>query len=286
MKTANAHAGTNTWTLRLFTFLVWLAVGLCAAYWAFKFVTTKPVEATAASAAPAVVVDTKAVAMLLGATDNVAAKSVSAPTVKLALFGLATTVTGQGVALIATEDKPAKPYRVGAKVTDDLVLKSISKVDAVLATSITAPESQKLSLPDRKPATFVATAAAAAAQKQVPNAALPIAGGAAPAYPNTIGTINPVLAESLRQPPISRFAPRAAGAVPGAAVILGAPPGALPAAPAMPVQVPVNPANPAMPAPAAGSTVTPAIIPSTINPAAAAPSGPTAISGTADSAVR
>ena len=283
MKTANAHAGTHTWTLRTFTLLVWVAVGLCAAYWAFKFVTTKPVEATAAMAAPAVVVDTKAVAKLLGATDNTAAKSVSAPSVKLALFGLATTVTGQGVALIATEDKPAKPYRVGAKVTDDLVLKSISKVDAVLATSITAPESQKLSLPDRKPATFVATAAAA--QKQAPNAALPIATGAAPAYPNAVGTLNPVLVESLRQPPISRFAPRAAGAVPGAAVIPGAPPGA----PAMPVQAPANlanPAIPAMPAPAAASNVSPQAAPRTINPAAAAPSGPTAISGTADSAVR
>ena len=281
MKIANAHAGTNTWTLRTFTLLVWVAVGLCAAYWAFKFVTTKPVEATAALATPAVVVDTKAVAKLLGATDNIAAKSVSAPTVKLALFGLATTVTGQGVALIATEDKPAKPYRVGAKVTDDLVLKSISKVDAVLATSITAPESQKLSLPDRKPATFVATAAAA--QKQAPNVTPPIAGSAAPAYPNTVGTLNPVLAESLRQPPISRFAPRAAGAVPAAAVIPGASPAAPLAAPAMPVQAPVNPA---MPAPAAASAVTPQAAPSTINPSAAASSGPTAISGTADSVAR
>ncbi len=247
MKIANAHAGTNTWTLRTFTFLVWVAVGLCAAYWAFKFVTTKPVEATAAMATSAVVVDSKAVAKLLGATDNIAAKPVSAPTVKLALFGLATTATGHGVALIATEDKPAKPYRVGAKVTDDLVLKSISKVDAVLAASITAPESQKLSLPDRKPATFVATAAAS--QKQAPTATLPATNSATPAYPNSAGTLNPVLVESMRQPPISRFAPRAAG------VAAGAPPGA----PAMPVQAPVNPA-----------------MPSTINPSAAASSAATA----------
>ena len=258
MKIANAHAGTNTWTLRTFTFLVWVAVGLCAAYWAFKFVTTKPVEATAAMATPVVVVDSKAVAKLLGATDNSAVKSVSAPTVKLALFGLATTATGQGVALIATEDKPAKPYRVGAKVTDDLVLKSISKVDAVLAASITAPESQKLSLPDRKPATFVATATAA--QRQAPNVTLPVTNAATPAYPNTVGTLNPVLADSLRQPPISRFAPRAAG------VAAGAPPGA----PAMPVQAPVSPAMPTA---------------NTINPSAAAVSAATASAVTPQSAV-
>ena len=241
MKIANAHAGTHTWTLRTFTFLVWMAVGLCAAYWAFKFVTTKPVEATAAMATPVVVVDSKAVAKLLGVTDDSAAKSLSAPTVKLALFGLASTPTGQGVALIATEDKPAKPYRVGAKVTDDLVLKSISKVDAVLAASITAPESQKLSLPDRKPATFVATAA----QRQAPNVTLPVTNTAPPAYSNTVSTLNPALADSVRQPPISRFAPRAAG------VAAGAPPGA----PAMPDQAQVKPAMPTT---------------NTINPSAAA----------------
>ena len=282
MKIANAHAGTNTWTLRTFTFLVWMAVGLCAAYWAFKFVTTKPVEATVAMATPAVVADSKAVAKLLGATDNVAAKPVSAPTVKLALFGLATTVTGQGIALIATEDKPAKPYRVGAKVTDDLVLKSISKVDAVLATSITAPESQKLSLPERKPATFVA--ASGRTQLQVPNAALPPTMGSAPipvpVYPSTAGTASSVIAENLR--PTSRFAPRAAATAAGAAagVAAGTAPGtALGVAPGAP------PGAPAMPAAASAVTLKEAAT-STINPAAAAPSGPTAISGTADSVVR
>jgi general secretion pathway protein C len=277
MKIANAHAGTNTWTLRTFTFLVWVAVGLCAAYWAFKFVTTKPVEATAASATPAVVVDTKAVAKLLGATDNVAAKPViTAPSVKLTLFGLATTRSGHGVALIATEDKPAKPYRVGAKVTDDLVLKSISKVDAVLATSTEAPDGPKLELPLRKPATFVASSAPSAGSQmagsarqasalnyppsQPPNqqppsaaAAVAAATGAAaagagtneppgpPNFANTAGNLKAIQAEATR--PISRFAPRADGS-----------------------------ANQQVPA-----------MPSTINPAAAASS---AVSPAADGAAR
>jgi general secretion pathway protein C len=163
MKTANADAGTNTWTLRLFTFLVWLVVGLCATYWAFKFVITKPVEATAGIVTPAVAVDTKAVAKLLGATDSIAVKPViTTASVKLTLFGLAASRNGQGVALIATEDKTAKPYRVGAQVTDDLVLKSISKADAVLAASISALDGQKLELPSRKPVTFVTVAAGAA----------------------------------------------------------------------------------------------------------------------------
>jgi general secretion pathway protein C len=223
MKIANATMGSNTWTLRLFTFMVWAAVGLCAAYWAFKFVTTTPVEATAAMVKPAVVVDTKAIAKLLGATDSVATQAMNVVSkVKLSLFGLATAPNGQGIALIAIEDKPAKPYRVGAKVTDDLVLKSISKVDAVLAASSSAPDGPKLELPSRKPATFVASSTPApGAQFQAPSVTIPATNagnivstaptaGAAPGYANTIGTLNPVLAESLR--PTSRFAPRPAGA--------------------------------------------------------------------------
>ena len=219
MKIANSPVDSNTWTLRLFTFIVWAAVGLCVAYWAFKFVTTKPVEATAAVALPAVVVDTKAIAKLLGATDNIATQAINTPAnAKFSLFGLAATSTGHGIALIAIEDKPAKPYRVGAKVTDDLVLKSISKVNAILAVSLSAPDGPKLELPKRKPATFVAASAPnPAAQLQAPSVTIPAtnapnnvatnpSAGAVPNYANTVGTPNPVLAESLR--PISRFAPR------------------------------------------------------------------------------
>jgi general secretion pathway protein C len=230
MKIANATMGSNTWTLRLFTAMV----------------------------KPAVVVDTKAIAKLLGATDNIAMQTVnSSSKVKLSLFGLATSPSGQGIALIAIEDKPAKPYQVGAKVTDDLVLKSISKVDAVLAASATAPDGPKLELPTRKPATYVASSTPApGAQFQAPSVTIPAtnaanivstapAAGAVPGYANTIGTLNPVLAESLR--PTSRFAPRPAGAA------------------SAPVQ--------------AGTA-------STINPAAAAASTATAISATSDSVVR
>ncbi|MEY4910882.1 MAG: hypothetical protein RL761_545, partial [Pseudomonadota bacterium] len=119
MKFANAKSAKNapkgtsiSWTLRLFTLMVWLLVGLCVAYWAFKFITTKPLEATAALAVPTVAVDSKAVGKLLGATDSVAFKAVNMPaSTKFVLFGLANSVGGQGFALIALDGKPAKPYR-------------------------------------------------------------------------------------------------------------------------------------------------------------------------------
>ena len=231
MMTANAihdSNGSNTWTLRLFTFLVWAAVGLCAAYWAFKFVTTKPVEATAAIATPAVVVDTKAIAKLLGASDNPAPGIIAAPKVKLSLFGLATTSSGHGVALIATEDKPAKPYRVGAKVTDDLVLKSISKVDAVLAASMSAPDGQKLSLPERKPATTMASPKSPPDKPQMPNMATSANAANGMANPPFNPTTNlpdktifpsPGVTSFIDpQRPVSRFAPKSSDAAAASAV--------------------------------------------------------------------
>ena len=152
MTTAALKSGSNSWTLRLFTLLIWLFVGLCAAYWAFKFATTKTIEATATPAAPTVVVDSKAIGRLLGATDNIAVKAINTPAnTKFVLFGLASSAGGQGYALIALDGKPAKPYRVGSLVADDLVLKSISKTGVLLATSLKAPDGVTLELPERKP---------------------------------------------------------------------------------------------------------------------------------------
>jgi general secretion pathway protein C len=230
MTTAILKSDANSWTLRLFTLLVWLLVGLCTAYWAFKFVTTTPVEATAALATPTVVVDSKAIAKLLGATDNVAKQpaTIAAASTKFVLFGLAATAGGKGYALIALDGKPARPYRVGSLVADDLVLKSISKTGVVLAASLTADDGVSLELPERKP--INTTAIAALNQIAIPPASPPASTlPAPPRFPamnpnNAVPTVAPVLplAISPNQPPaaqpgrtipgaaaaISRFAPQ------------------------------------------------------------------------------
>ena len=220
MTDAKANTRSNSWTLRLFTLMIWLAVGLCAAYWAFKFVTTKPVEATAALSTPAVVVDSKAVAKLLGATDNVAAKplNVEANT-KFVLFGLAGTARGQGVALIALDGKPAKPYRVGSMVADDLVLKSISKTGVILAASTTAADGVTLELPARKPASIVPIAPRFTASSAAnPTAAPAFNAAMSPAQPSNAPPVLPNAV--LPSAPISRFAPQPGdGMAPGRAPV-------------------------------------------------------------------
>jgi len=148
MTTATLKPSANSWTLRLFTLLIWLLVGLCAAYWAFKFATTKTVEATTTQSTPTVVVDSKAVGRLLGATDTIAVKAVNTlASTKFVLFGMANSVRGQGYALIALDGKPARPYRVGSMVADNLLLKSISKNGVILASSLKSPDGVTLEPP-------------------------------------------------------------------------------------------------------------------------------------------
>jgi general secretion pathway protein C len=163
MKIANMHAqppsSRNSWSLRLLTLLVWLLVGMCAAYWVYKFATTRQVAATAVASVPVVAVDAKVVAKLLGATEEPAGK-VAAPvsTTKFSLSGVAASQRGAGYALIAMDGKPAKPYRLGARLNEDYILKKITSDGAVLAVSRTAPDAVTLELAARKPATAVAAA--------------------------------------------------------------------------------------------------------------------------------
>ena len=214
---------STSWSLRLITLTVWLVAVLCVVYWAMKFVTVKPVTANSAAIAPAIVVDSTAVAKLLGATNSIAGQAViTTASSNYALFGLAATGSGTGVALIATDGKPAKPYRVGSKVADDWVLKSVSRTGVVLAASISAPDGMKLELPARRPASIGISAPAsgpiqfqplaqASAAEAASGIVAPQVGGlgataANAANPVPVGQLPPQF-DPLTRRPISRFAP-------------------------------------------------------------------------------
>lgn len=212
---------STSWSLRLITLAVWLVAVLCGAYWAMKFVTVKPVTANSAAIAPAIVVDSTAVAKLLGATNSVAGQAVITPaSSNYALFGLAMTRSGSGVALIATDGKPAKPYRVGSKIADDWVLKSVSRTGVVLAASVSAPDGMKLELPPRRSAAAGLSAPASGpiqfqslAQTPAAEAATgmvtPQGGGLGAAAANAINPAGqlPPQFDPLTRRPLSRFAP-------------------------------------------------------------------------------
>ncbi len=136
------------WLVRGGTLAVWALALASAAYWGLK-VSSAPGGQVAAvrldSRPPA---DVDSVAGLLGARSAPAAVQV-APNVA-GRFTLAGVVAGAhrgGAALIAVDGKPARPYRVGSVVDDNLVLQSVAPRRAVLGAAVDGPAAFSLELP-------------------------------------------------------------------------------------------------------------------------------------------
>ena len=116
---------------RVAAFVTWAAVAASLVFWTLRLVVQPaavPAHATVVSAAPAHSGD---LARLFGADalpsqPSLAAAPVVQPDARFRLVGVVAPRTsaggGTGVALIATDGKPAKAYRVGAAVDGDLVL--------------------------------------------------------------------------------------------------------------------------------------------------------------------
>lgn len=117
---------------RFAAFLIWAAVAASAVFWALRLWSTPlatPAHATVVAAAGALQGDT---ARVLGSDAATAAPgaALAAPAdARFRLVGVvAPRVAGSdplGVALIATDGKPAKAYRVGSAVDGELVLLAV-----------------------------------------------------------------------------------------------------------------------------------------------------------------
>ncbi len=163
--------------IRFATFLVWLLAAGCAVYWALKFVRGPAAPfsaAVAASTGGASTVDVQALARGLGGGKNALA---SPPEVGVAPSALASSrfvLTGvvaqksnrQGVALIAVDGKPPRPYRVGTSLADGAMLHSVSAGKAMLSASMDAPPSLILELPQL---TSAVVGTAVATRPQLPS---------------------------------------------------------------------------------------------------------------------
>jgi general secretion pathway protein C len=138
------------WRLRLTTFLLAAMAAASAAYWVLKWTSPTPPLRAPAALPPTQTIDTSKIAQLLGASATSAAKAPATSALdSYKLMGvIAQGSQGtQGSALIAIDGKPAKPYRVGDKVSDTLVLHSVTARGAALAASLQAPIAGKLELP-------------------------------------------------------------------------------------------------------------------------------------------
>lgn len=140
----------SRWSVQGTTFVVWALAAASAVYWGLKLggagapFATAPLPMRAPAAA-----DPAAIARLLGSSPVAAAAQPAAPALssRFVLLGIAASRSHAGVALIAVDGKPAKPFRVGATVVDDLVLRSVDARHAVLASGAGGPAVLTLELP-------------------------------------------------------------------------------------------------------------------------------------------
>ncbi len=131
------------------TLLVWGAVAFSAVTWGLRWSATgnAPSSATAAQALPEV--DVSAAARTLGAAPVQAAAAPTAAS-RFQLLGVLDAGPDAGAALMAVDGKPAKPYRVGALVTDGLLLQSAQVRRISLGASVDGPSTLVLELPAKK----------------------------------------------------------------------------------------------------------------------------------------
>ncbi len=146
----------KNWTIRLATFGVWLLAAASAVYWGLKFVqgTATPANASVVATAAEPSIDGAALARGLGGGISPATpESVVAPAggINASRFALTGVVAGnslrQSIALIAVDGKPARPYRVGAAVTEGVVLQSVDNYQIALGSTMNAAPGATLELP-------------------------------------------------------------------------------------------------------------------------------------------
>ncbi|TXT40812.1 MAG: hypothetical protein FD135_874 [Comamonadaceae bacterium] len=139
------------WRLRLITFLLAALAAASVGYWTLQWPTTASSTRAALLEPSARPIDTTRIARLLGANPEAANSGPASPVQitqsKYKLMGVIATGPNSGSALIATDDKPAKPYRVGEPLSEGLVLQSVHARSAQLGTQQQGATSLTLELP-------------------------------------------------------------------------------------------------------------------------------------------
>lgn len=142
----------HTWGLRLGTLALWAAAAASLVFWGLRLSVPPPGAPAPAVQSARAAPDAQALARLLGATaagpDAPATGGANAQ--RLALLGvLAGRHSGGGAALIAVDDKPARPFRVGSTVDQGLLLQSLGPRSARLGASLHGPATLTLDMPKK-----------------------------------------------------------------------------------------------------------------------------------------
>jgi general secretion pathway protein C len=194
---------------RLAAFVTWALVAASAVYWALKlFVAPAPAPPHAANVAAAPLRgDLARVFGAPPADEPAAAAPAPAVASRFQLIGVAAPREGQagpGVALIAIDGKPARPYRVGAVVDGDWQVQSIRARGVSLGPSGGA-SALSLELPALPPPST----------GTLPRPGTPLMGTPAPALPPQPVVVPPPPNLAPQSPVIVPSPPLAPNPVPG-----------------------------------------------------------------------
>lgn len=139
------------WRPRLVTFLLAALAAASVGYWVLKWPTSTNTARVASPEPVAQPIDTAKVARLLGANPDAGGAGGQKPAVSAAsrfkLSGVIALGASQGSALIAIDSQPAKPFRVGDRVTDELLLQTVHGRSITLAADRQGNGSITLELP-------------------------------------------------------------------------------------------------------------------------------------------
>ncbi|AVS98074.1 MULTISPECIES: hypothetical protein [Paracidovorax] len=144
---------TNTsgpWGVRLGTLALWVLAGASVVFWGLRLaVRPAPIAAPVAAPAPAAP-DAQALARLLGAGPAAPSAPAAREPSRFALQGvLAGTASGGGAALIAIDNQPARPFRLGATVAEGLVVQSLGRRQVRLGPSRGGEATVTLEVPEK-----------------------------------------------------------------------------------------------------------------------------------------
>jgi general secretion pathway protein C len=137
------------WPARLSTFILAALAAASVVYWGLRWsepISTPRANGDGFSQRP---LDTGRIAQLLGASATPANAPAVNATAQYKLLGVIAGAKGRsfGSALIAIDSEPAKPYKVGDRLSDDLLLQSVTARGATLAPGMQEPASVELELP-------------------------------------------------------------------------------------------------------------------------------------------
>ena len=143
----------SPWPVRLITFALWALAAAGVVFWGLRLSIPAPQQAAPAMPVPMSAPDTQAIARLLGALPSGATPTVLQPAAasRYTLVGVLAGRDGvSGAALIAVTGQPAKPFRIGSVVDDNLVLQALGKHEARLGPSVQGPSALvlEMSLPN------------------------------------------------------------------------------------------------------------------------------------------